>query len=194
MNRFKNIIALFAFSLLVLALPTIASAQWRDRDRDDDNDDGYYRNDDYRNGRYNRNIGSTVKNLKNQSKRFEKTLDRELDNSRYDDRNREDNLNNLAERFKEAADDLEDNYDNGRNNRSQNEARIVLDLGSQLGRAISRSRLNYNVQNDWYSIEQNLRIIADAYGYNYNNRNNRRNNRNNRNGNGGWINRIPFPF
>ena len=82
MTRFKNLIAVFAFSLLVLALPTIASAQWRDRDRD---------NDDYnRNGRYNRNLESTIKNLKNRSKDFARKLDRELDRSRYDDRNRED--------------------------------------------------------------------------------------------------------
>ncbi len=42
MNRFRNLIAVFAFSLLILGLPSIASAQWR-------ND----RNDDYRNDRRN---------------------------------------------------------------------------------------------------------------------------------------------
>ena len=34
MNRIKNLVAVFAFSLLILALPAIASAQWRN-----DNDD-----------------------------------------------------------------------------------------------------------------------------------------------------------
>lgn len=54
MNRFKSLLAVFAFSLLVLGLPTFASAQWRDRDRDDD----YYgrdRNRDRDNDNYGRN-------------------------------------------------------------------------------------------------------------------------------------------
>ena len=60
MNRFKKIIALFAFSLMVLALPSIASAQWRDNNRNNRNDDYYgnnRNNDDYNrnNGRNNRN-------------------------------------------------------------------------------------------------------------------------------------------
>lgn len=181
MFRIKNLIAVFAFSLLVLALPTIASAQWRDRDR---NDDDYYN----RNGRYNRNLESTIKNLKNRSREFARRLDRELDRSRYDDRNREDRLNNLADDFRRAAADLDDAYD-GRNdyNRSSDEARRVLQLGQQLGNALYRSRLNGNVQGDWNRIQQDLDVLANAYGYN------NRNNRNNRN-NGDWRNRIPLPF
>ncbi len=78
MNRFRNLITVFAFSLLILGLPSITSAQWRN-DRDDD--DGYYRNDrrngDYnRNNRNNRNLQSTIKNLKNRSHQFEHQLDR----------------------------------------------------------------------------------------------------------------------
>ena len=63
MNRFRNLIAGFAFSLLILGLPAIASAQWRNNRND--------RNDDYnRNGNYNRNLQSTVRNLKNRSNQF----------------------------------------------------------------------------------------------------------------------------
>ena len=185
MNRLKNIITLFAFSLLVLGVPTLASAQWRDRNN---------RDDDYnRNGNYNRNINSTVKNLKNRSKQFERRLDRELDRSRYDDRRREDNLNNLADRFARAADDLDDAYDNNRDyNRSSDEARRVLELGSQLDRALSRTRLNSNVSNDWNRIRQDLSVLANAYGYYNNNNRNNRNTRNSRNGD--WRNSLPFPF
>lgn len=183
MNRFKNLVSVFAFALLVFGLPTIASAQWRDRDRD---------NDDYnRNGRYNRNLESTIKNLKNRSKEFAKRLDRELDRSRYDDRRREDRLNNLAEDFRRATADLDREYDNRRDYRdSQDEARRVLQLGQQLGSALNRSGLSYNVQSDWNRIQQDLNVLANAYGY-YNNRNNR-NDRNDRNGD--WRNRVPFPL
>ena len=181
MNRFKNLFTIFAFSLLVLALPTIASAQWRDRDRD--------RDDDYnRSGRYNRNLESTIRNLKNNSREFARRLDRELDRSRYDDRNREDRLNNLADEFRRAAARLDDEYDGRRDFRdSEDEARRVIQLGQQLGNALYRSRLGYNIQGDWNRIQQDLNVLSNAYGYN--DRYNRRNNRNDN-----WRNRIPFPF
>lgn len=65
MNRFRNLIGIIAFSLMILALPSIASAQRRNNRN----------NDDYnRNGRYNQNLNSTIKNLKNRAKNFEKEL------------------------------------------------------------------------------------------------------------------------
>ncbi|MCY7374820.1 MAG: gp58-like family protein [Pyrinomonadaceae bacterium] len=196
MNRLRNFIGVLAFSLLVLSLPSIASAQWRnDRDRDDDDD--YSRNDDYRNnrgGRNNRNLQSTVRNLKNRSQQFERRLDRELDNSRYNDRNREDRINRLAEDFAGAARNLDDEYDNrGDYNQSVDEAQRVLQLGNQLDRAVSRARLNGNIQNEWSRIRQDLDVLANAYNYNNNNRNNR-NNRRNRQGSGDWRSKIPFPL
>jgi hypothetical protein len=178
MNRTKKLIAFFAFALMILALPSIASAQWRDNRR---NDDDYNRS-----GRYNRNLESTIKNLKNRSREFARRLDRELDRGRYNDRNREDRLNNLADQFSDAARRLDDRYDGRRDyNRTSDEARRVIQLGQQLDSALYRARLNYNVQNDWNRIRQDLDILADAYGYN--NRNNRRNS-------GGWRNNVPFPL
>ena len=191
MNRFRNLIGVFAFALLILTLPVAASAQYRN-DRNDD--DGYYRNDrqNNRNGNYNRNLEATIKNLKNRSKQFERQVDRALDRSRYDDRNREDRINQLAGDFANAAKRLDDEYDNRRDyNNSYDEAQRVLQLGNQLDRAISRARLNGNVQNDWYRIRQDLNVLANAY--NYDNRNNR-NNRNRQGSNGDWRNRIPFPL
>jgi hypothetical protein len=189
MNRFRNLIGIFAFALLVLSLPAVASAQWRN-DRDDDD----YRNDRRNNGSYNRNLQATVKNLKNRSNQFERRLDRELDNSRYDDRKREDRLNQLAEDFANAARNLDDAYDNrGDYQNSYDEAQRVLQLGNQLDRVLSRVRLNGNIQNDWNRISQDLNVLANAY--NYNNRNNRNNRRNRQgNNNGDWRNRIPFPL
>ncbi len=191
MNRFRNLISVFAFALLVLSLPAIASAQWRN-DRDDDD----YRNNRRNNGNYNRNLQATVKNLKNRSNQFERRLDRELDNSRYDDRNREDRLNQLAEYFANATRNLDDAYDNrGNYDRSYDEAQRVLQLGNQLDRVLSRARLNGNIQNDWNRIQQDLNVLANAYNYDNNNRNNRNNRRNRQgNNNGDWRNRIPFPL
>lgn len=198
MNRLRNLIGIFAFALLFLSLTSDVSAQRRDRDNDDD--DGYYRNDDYRNNRNNRNNGNnrnlqaTVKNLKNRSNQFERRLDRELDNSRYDDRNREDRINELAKNFSDAAENLDDEYDNrGDYQDSYDEAQRVLQLGNQLDRVLSHARLSGNVQNDWNRIRQDLNVLANAYNYNNNNnRNNRRNRQSNNNGD--WRSRIPFPL
>ncbi|MEP6901638.1 MAG: hypothetical protein ABJA66_07800 [Actinomycetota bacterium] len=185
MNRFKNLMTVFAFSLLVLGLPTLASAQWTDRDNDTYNRNGR-NNRNYDNG----NLKSTVERLKNQSRDFDRQLERELK------RNRNDRYNNnqilrLSEDFKDAADKLEDNFGSGRNlNNTQDEAGQVLQLGSQLENALYSSRSNYNLQGNWNQIHQDLNTIADAYGYN----NNNRNNRNNRNRNGNWRDKVPFPL
>lgn len=191
MKRIKSIGAIFAFSLLVLALPAVASAQWRDRDRDDD----YYGN-----SRYNRNIRGTIQNLKNRSRNFERLTNRVED--RQDDRddrwgnrrrggwNNSGNigqLEDLADKFKRATDDLADEYGNGRNlNNSRDEARRVIDIGYQIDQVLSYSRRNNNLRREWDQIRYDLRVIEDVYGYNYNNRG--------RNRSGDWRNRVPFPL
>ena len=193
MKRFTQIASIFALALVVLALPSIASAQYRDRDRDDD----YYgRNDNYGNSRYNNNIRGTIQNLKSHARNFENRLDRiDNRNDRYgNDRygrnnNRYDNLEELSDRFSRAAGDLADAYGRGRNmNNSRDEARRVLDIGSQIENVLYRSRGNRNATGEWNQISRDLRIISDAYGLNYYNGNR------NRNGSGDWRNRVPFPL
>lgn len=188
MNRLKNLLGVFAFSLLILGLPNFVSAQWQNRD-----DDNYGRGTSGRNGGYNNSsLQSAINRLKNNSREFQRRLDRELDNSRYDGRNREDQINRLANDFKNAANRLENSFGNGRNmNKSSDEAQRVLSLGAQLEREMSRTRINSNIQRDWNPIRQDLRTISDAYGYNNNNRNYPNNQRGN---SGDWRNRIPFPL
>ena len=201
MNRIKSLVAISAFSLLILGLPAIASAQWNG---------GYGGNNNGGYGNNNYNIKSTVKNLKNRARSFEKAVDRYDDrqDDRNDDRdnrgrwgnwggygnndnNNSQNLENLADQFKNATDRLEDAYGNGRNmNNSADEARRVLDIASQIDREIYNTRGGRNVQGQWNSMRQDLTVLSNAYGYN----NNNRNNRNNRNRNGNWRNNIPFPL
>jgi rhoptry neck protein 2 len=205
MKRIKNLVAISIFSLLVLGLPAIASAQNRDRDRDcDDNrngnggysnggyNNGGYSNTGYGNGQYGNygNMRSIVRDLKNRTRDLQRQLDRDLDHSRYDGSDREDQINELAGEFKDAVNRLsESNNSYGNNGRNDDKIDRVLNLGSQLDRTLSRSGLSYNVQNIWSGIRYDLNALEDAYGYNDNNRNNR-NNRRNRNGsgNGRWGN------
>lgn len=178
--RLNGMIKLFAFSLLLLGVPAIASAQW-----------GNNRNGGYYNGA----LESTIKRVKDQSKSFERAVDRS--NYKY--------MENLAKDFKKAADKLEDKFDNGRNmNKSYNEASRLIQLGQQIDRQLgsnnnNRNRNsgygNYNDFYQWNQISNDLRMIADAYGIRYNNngRWNDNNNRRGRGNNNGRIN-IPWPF
>ncbi|MEP7211948.1 MAG: hypothetical protein ABI791_02665 [Acidobacteriota bacterium] len=184
MNRLRNIFAIGAFSLLVLALPSFASAQYR-------NDDSYGNNGrNGNNGRYG-DIRGTVQSLKNKARNLEQRSDRIDDrrNDRYNDRNNGrygnnnyGNLEQLTDRFRNATDDLAGAYGRGRNlNGSADEARRVLDIGSQIDQEIGRSRGSRNMQNQWGSIRNDLRIIAQTYGLNYNG-----------NRGGSWRDRLPF--
>jgi hypothetical protein len=188
MKRIKNLFGIFAFSLLVLSLPAVASAQWGGGNGNRNGGYGGYGNGGYNNSQ----LRDTIRRLRNDSRDFARFVDRDLDNSRYNGSNREDNLNQLAKDFKDAASRLESRFGNGRNlNDSAREAQNVLNLANQVDRAMRRSRLSSNVQNYWNNIENQLSQISYAYGYRNNNNNNR--GRGNNGNNGGWRN-FPFPF
>lgn len=203
MKRVKNIIAVSAFSLMVLALPAIASAQWG-------NNGGYgYPNGGYNNGgRYGGNLENVADRLKNRSRDFERQVDREFRyNGRYGNtsgtilgdifggNNRgygNDRIKRLAEDFRRAASDFEnrmdDNDNNGRYNdsrygrngqwnrgdsRDQQAAQRLLSIGSQLDQELRRMRMSSNLQYQWNAIRSDLNIINNAYSYNRGGRNNR---------------------
>ena len=175
MNRIKNFVALAAFSLMVLALPSIASAQWGGNNG---------RNGGYGNNGYYGNIRQNIQNIKNRAKTFEREANRG-GRGNYNNGN----ISGLARSFRSSVDDLLSAYNNGRDmNRSSDEARRVLDLGSQISQEMYRSRGDNSMQYEWGQINNDLDVIAAAYGYN----NNNRNNRNNRNG--GRRNNSPFPY
>ena len=173
MNRIRSLIVVSAFSLIVLGLPAIASAQWTGR------------NDPYGNGRYNRDIRGTVENLKNEARHFEHQLDRGNNGwGRIADRNSNRGLRQLADSLTAATRDLANAYGRGRNlGNSSDEARRVLDIASQIDRELSYSRGGgYSLQNDWGRLRSDLQVIADTYSYN---------------SRGGWNNggtRGRFPF
>ena len=211
MNRIKNFITIAALSLLVLGLPAIASAQYRDRDDDDYNrrNGGNYGNGQYGNNGY-YDMRATIKNLKAHARDFQRQIDRDLDNSRYNGTRREDQINDLAKQFKSAVNNLDNNgYDNrrsndqygnygGGNSRGDNEVRRVFDLASEIERNISRSALGYRSQNIWSMIRSDLQMLGRNYGNNNGNYRNRQrrgsgngnygNGNGNGNGNGGVLN------
>lgn len=185
MNRIKSLLGVLVFSLVVLSLPTIASAQWGGNNNRRDRDDNYGRN-----GGNNNNYGvrDTVKRLERDTRDFVNFVDNALDRSRIDGRDYEDRINNLTKELRRAADRLEDRYDDRDPSRSQSEFQNVVNIASRLDRDLRRARLGNNIDNYWNNLQNQINQISNAYRYN---NNNNRNNRNNRN-NGGWGNRFPF--
>jgi hypothetical protein len=184
MRRINFFIAISAFSFLMLCLPGIASAQYGGYDPYGRNGgygngqyDPYYgRNGRNNNGRYG-DMRSVVRDLKNRAGQFERALDRDLDNSRYNGSRREDQINALARDFRNAVNRLDSNGRSGDINR-------VLDLGYQIDRTIGRSRIGYSTQQIWSGIRYDLDALRNGYGYNDRNRN--RGYGNNRNNLPGW--------
>ena len=214
-NRPRLVPTLIAAALMAIFLPLIASAQgsydpWG-RNRD------YRRNRDYDNngsyGRYgNRNLRDVARRLDDRSGDFQRHLDSALDRSRYDDTRREDNINEMARQFRNAASRFRDRV-NDRDGGS-NEARDLLQLGSRLDNLMARLRVDGRTQSDWSQIRQDLRTVANAYGFGYggygnggygnggyygrdddyygNDRNDDRYRR--RNTNNDWWRRLPLPL
>lgn len=190
MNKIKQFLTLGVFSLVVLALPSVASAQWGG-------------NGPYGNNGYYGDIKGNLENLKRNAERFEKTSNRVNDRSNGRWGNNTERIEDLADDFKKATNKLVKDYGKGRNlDNSRDTARRVLDLGNRIDQAIYNSRGNGQLQNEWNMMRHDLNAVAQTYGYNNNgwgNRNQYPNNRypgrnRNRNGNGDWRNRVPFPL
>lgn len=195
-NRRTLSFSIFAAAVLALCLPALAAAQ------------GGYGYPDYgrnRNGNYGRYderyLKDSINRLDRLSKDFERDLDRALDHSRVNGTRREDDINSQGHDFRRAVSSLKSNFGNGRDlNRSRDEAARVLDEARQFDR-IGRRGFDNRVQSDWSQIQQELRVISDAYGLGYGGYNNNggyypndRNYPNNRNrNNNDWWRRIPWP-
>jgi hypothetical protein len=190
MNKIRNIIAYSAFSLMVLALPSIASAQWNGGGYPYPNNGGVYSG-----GRYgNRDLDRVSERIKDNARDLERLIDRETRyNGRYGNtgilgtilgsggyNNRgygNDNIRRLANDFRRAADQFEnrmDDNDNGRygrngrwdrgDSRDQQSAQRLLSIGSQLENELRRFRMSSQLQREWSQIRQDLNVVASSYG------------------------------
>ena len=188
-NRRTLTFSIFAAAILALCLPVLAAAQ------------GGYGYPDYgrnRNGNYGRYderyLRDSIHRLDRLAKDFERDLDRALDRSRVDGTRREDRINAQGHDFRRAVSNLKSAFGNGRDlNRSRDEAQRVLAESQQFNR-LGRGAMDNRVASEWSQIQQELRIISNAYGLGYgggyypNGRN-----LPNRNGNNDWWRRIPWP-
>ena len=158
---------LLATALLVFGAPAASFAQ--------DNYDPWYRNNntyrrERRNSRYNNNYSRDLRGAVNRIDRLsgplKGDLESALDRSELNGQEREDRINQLAHDFHEAAAKFKDQFDDGRDlQKAENEAQRVLQLGARLDRFMSRQNLNGRAEDRWARISDDLRIVADSYGY-----------------------------
>ncbi|HEY0405449.1 MAG TPA: hypothetical protein VGC89_06960 [Pyrinomonadaceae bacterium] len=190
MNNRRTILTVVATALVALCLPVLAAAQG-----------SYGRNEGYY-GRYDaRSLREAARRVSDRSRDFQRHLDSALDRSRYDDTRREDRINDAAQEFRSAASNFKDRISDARNaNRAAGEARQLLQIAARIDRFVSRNRLDSRAASDWSQIRQDLRLIADAYGFNFNSGYDRRDDdyrrnddRNRRRDNDPWQQRIPRP-
>jgi hypothetical protein len=182
MNKVKNFIAISVFSLMVLALPSVASAQWYPGG----NNGPYY-------GGQVRDLRDVARRLKDDARNFERLVERTSNNNRGGWGNNRGNdtrqLRSLASDFRRAADNFQSRYGNGRNLRnSEDAARRLLDSASRLDQGLRYARVNNQLRSDFSRMRPGLNMVAQTYGYN------RGNNRYPDNRSGDWRNRIPFPL
>jgi len=181
-NRRTTILTVTFAILFAFCLPAIASAQWdRDRDyrrdrRDDDDwrrdrrDDDWRRDRNGRNGNYDtRYLRDVAERVRDNARNLERNVDRLLDNSRVNGTRREDRINNEVKAFRQAADRFRSRVgDNGRDrNRGYQEAQYLMQAANQTERMLSRLRVDSRTYADWRQIKQDLRTIANAYGFRY---------------------------
>ncbi|HZI18633.1 MAG TPA: hypothetical protein VEY09_08550 [Pyrinomonadaceae bacterium] len=167
----------FAFAaLLAPASEAQAQSVWdvlRDRSRDqrdqrDQRDDDYYgrgRRGDRISDSERRQLRDVARRLDDRARDFERELDRALDRSRYDDRRREDRINDQARQLRDAARRFRNVAGESNDlHRSRDEARRLINEASQIERTLSRIRIDSRVQSRWSQLRSDLRWVAELYG------------------------------
>ncbi|MEP6944874.1 MAG: hypothetical protein ABJA02_03080 [Acidobacteriota bacterium] len=186
MKRINNLMMIAAFSLVVLGLPAIASAQY--------GNGGYYPNGNnggYGNNGYNGDIRGTLRDLRDRAKNLEQNMDR--NGGGYGNRGGYGNYGNysyndtkrLLHEFADAAKDLDNDFDGGRNRKGYDQAQRVVNAGSQIDQMLGNG--GYGRNGEWNAISNDIRIVANNFGLNYQNNRGNRNNRNNQ----GYPNSYP---
>lgn len=177
MRRHVSIFTLTAIAFVLLAAPSIASAQWGRSDRD-----GYHE----------RNLHAAIFNLRNRSREFARRVENDLNRRQVGDRRTSARIASAARSFRNSADDLHDDWRDRRFERIESRVNRILDQGFDLDRIIAITGISEGVQRDWQVIRRDLGALERHYtGYL---RNNRRDERNSGNGTWGRNSRYRFPF
>ena len=114
-------------------------------------------------------LRSLLARIDNRASRFSNSLSLALNNSRYDGRNREDNVNEFVRNFTDATNNLRVRF----NNRQSTSADVqnVLDRAARIDTFMQRNQLDARAENDWSMLRADLTTLAGYYNvaWNWNN-------------------------
>ena len=134
----KKIPLIFVSTIVVtLVLAPLASAQW-----------------------YRGNLKKTLR-LEEDTDRFTKSLDSDLDHSALNGTHAEDEINRYVHDFEEATDHLKNRFDD--REASPGLAREVLARGRSIDAFMLRNRPGPRSMSDWVRVRQSLDRLANAY-------------------------------
>jgi len=109
-------------------------------------------------------VDRIIRNVENRVDVFVRQFDRSLDNSRFDDRRREDVLNRKARNLESATDELRRDFD--RRDRwieNKDEVRRCLNIAADINVAMKNNRFNRNIENNWRNVVFELNTLARVY-------------------------------
>lgn len=110
---------------------------------------------------YRGDLSRTLRRLEEDSDRFAKSLDGDLDRSRINSTRLEDEINDYVHRFEEATDRLKDRYDD--QGHAPVAARVVLERGRDIDRFMRRHNTGSRSESDWRRVRNSLTKLAWAY-------------------------------
>ena len=135
----KKILFLFVSTIaMTLVLAPLASAQW-----------------------FRGNLKETLRRLEEDTDRFTKSLDSDLDHSALNGTHAEDEINRYVHDFEEATDHLKNRFDD--REASPGLAREVLARGRSIDAFMRRNRPGPRSMSDWVRVRQSLDRLANAY-------------------------------
>lgn len=102
-----------------------------------------------------------IKRIEQQSDRFRSRLDSDLDKSRFNGTNREDDINSFIKDYYEQTKRLRDHFD--KHHSATGDVEAVLDRAARIDDFMSRNRLSSKSQDEWSTLKSNLDELASAY-------------------------------
>lgn len=102
-----------------------------------------------------------IAQIESKTNTFKGQLIRSLDNSNYNNTNREDSINAYVHDFENATDHLKENFNARRSTVA--DATEVLNRGNYIDRFMTSNRLDRSTESQWVSIKTDLNTLATYY-------------------------------
>jgi len=110
---------------------------------------------------YQGDLRENLRRLEEDSDRFAKSLDSDLDHSRLNGTNLEDEINGYVDRFEEATDRLKDRYED--QGYAPAAVQEVLERGREIDGFMRRHDTGFRSASDWRRVRNSLTKLAWAY-------------------------------